>query len=160
MQLPTLVNIPISPDDVLNTIEKLPRTPSEAGLVEVKLKRRFGYKGYHRNEYINPQNIFKALGILKQCGHPDYQQFDDIRQYEERCRINDAENYHLVFDDQEASDDSIMEIEELKVQFVDDSDIDLIQDFEDFEEAYHIKNDPIRKCGFLKIKFSFLISND
>ena len=43
-----LINIPVSPNDVMNTITSLPRTPSEAGLVEVKLKRKLEYKGYHR----------------------------------------------------------------------------------------------------------------
>ena len=33
-----LINIPISEKDVLNTVQSLPRTPNEAGLLEVKLK--------------------------------------------------------------------------------------------------------------------------
>ena len=31
-----LINIPISPEDVVNSVESFPRTPSEAGLLEVK----------------------------------------------------------------------------------------------------------------------------
>ena len=39
-----LINIPIGSDDVLNTLKSLPRTPQEAGLLEVKLKRKLDYK--------------------------------------------------------------------------------------------------------------------
>ena len=38
-----LVNVPVGPQDVLNTIESLPRTPAEAGIipiVPVNLKRK------------------------------------------------------------------------------------------------------------------------
>ena len=88
----------------MNTITNLPRTPSEAGLVEVKLKRKFSYKVYHRNEYINTDNIFKALQILKENGHPDYQNFDDLSLYEKRCKESDPSGYGMVFED---SDDEI-----------------------------------------------------
>ena len=43
-----IINIPIQPQDVLNTIQKLPRTPREAGLLEVKLKRKLEYKNTHQ----------------------------------------------------------------------------------------------------------------
>ena len=35
-----LINIPINTADVLNTLERLPRTPAEAGLLEINLKRK------------------------------------------------------------------------------------------------------------------------
>ena len=56
-----LVNIPITSQDVTNTMKQLPRTPSEGGLIEVKLKRKLEYRGHHKNEYINPEKLFKAL---------------------------------------------------------------------------------------------------
>merc|ERR1711952_438555 len=34
------VNVPIPESSVLNTLEKLPRTPIDAGLISVKLKRK------------------------------------------------------------------------------------------------------------------------
>ena len=43
-----LINIPINSQDVLNTIENIPRTPREAGLLEVKLKRKLKYKNVHQ----------------------------------------------------------------------------------------------------------------
>ena len=72
-----LVNIPIGSADVLNTIECLPRTPREAGLIQVKLKRKLKYENYHKHEYIDTKKIFKALELLKKSGHPYYQFYDD-----------------------------------------------------------------------------------
>ena len=60
-----LVNIPLNDEDVINTIKNLPRTPTEAGLLEVKLKRKMEYKNYHQYEYISPDKIFKSLKYLK-----------------------------------------------------------------------------------------------
>ena len=35
-----IINIPVNEDDIVNTITSLPRTPNEAGLIEVDLKRK------------------------------------------------------------------------------------------------------------------------
>ena len=43
-----LINIPISSEDVANTMQNLPRTPDEAGLLEVKLKRKLDYENCGR----------------------------------------------------------------------------------------------------------------
>ena len=56
-----LINIPIGSDDVINTLSNLPRTPKEAGLLEVKLKRRIEYKSTHQQAYIDPNRIYDAL---------------------------------------------------------------------------------------------------
>ena len=60
-----LINIPINDEDVLNSVNRLPRTPSEAGLVEIKLKRKLEYNNYHKKEYVDPRKIFTALDFLK-----------------------------------------------------------------------------------------------
>ena len=48
-QLPRsrLINIPINDSDVMQTVERLPRTPRQAGLLEIKLKRKIEYNNYH-----------------------------------------------------------------------------------------------------------------
>ena len=43
-----LVNIPINDTDVINTVENLPRTPNEAGILEIKLKRKMSFNNYHK----------------------------------------------------------------------------------------------------------------
>ena len=50
-----IVNIPIKDDDIVNTITSLPRTPEEAGLIEVDLKRKVEYKNSHVKQLINPK---------------------------------------------------------------------------------------------------------
>ena len=82
-----LVNVPVGASDVLNTIQHIPRTPKEAGLIQVKLKRKLEYKNYHKQEYIDPKKIFKTLEHLKRSGHPYYQFYDDSEAYRRRCKV-------------------------------------------------------------------------
>jgi hypothetical protein len=35
-----IINVPITNEDILNTVQSLPRTPKEAGLIGVSLKRK------------------------------------------------------------------------------------------------------------------------
>jgi hypothetical protein len=58
-----LINIPISEQDVLNTVQSLPRTPNEAGLLEVKLKRKMEYKNVHQQSYIDPKKSMMLLSF-------------------------------------------------------------------------------------------------
>ena len=44
-----LINVPVNDEDILNTMEKMPRTPNEAGLIGVALKRKKEYKNSHKN---------------------------------------------------------------------------------------------------------------
>ena len=57
-----LINVPVGPQDILNTVENLPRTPAEAGLipiVPVNLKRKLEYKNSHLTQLIDTKKIFK-----------------------------------------------------------------------------------------------------
>ena len=46
-----LINIPIYEQDVINTIENIPRTPNEAGLLEIKLKRKIDLLKLKSSQY-------------------------------------------------------------------------------------------------------------
>ena len=59
------VNIPIFEADVLKTVESLPRTPTEAGIIPVNLKRKISYKQTHKTQYVSVPKILKALETLK-----------------------------------------------------------------------------------------------
>ena len=76
-----LVNVPVHDDDIPNTIEKLPRTPSEAGIVSMpitaNLKRKMEYRNTHIQQLINPANVYKYLEFLKESGHPGYQFYEN-----------------------------------------------------------------------------------
>ena len=45
------VNVPIFETDVLKTVESLPRTPTEAGIIPINLKRKLSFKNSHKIEY-------------------------------------------------------------------------------------------------------------
>ena len=58
------VLIPLQYDDVLktlNTVSKLPRSPDDAGLVAIALRRKEKYKGAVLHSYINVRKLYEAL---------------------------------------------------------------------------------------------------
>ena len=67
-----IVAVPVNEQDVTNTLESLPRTPAEAGIIPVQLKRKVEYKNCHRDEYIDKNKLFKAIDTLITQGHPYY----------------------------------------------------------------------------------------
>ena len=91
-----LINVPIPEDAILNTVKTLPRTPTEAGIVSVKLKRKLEYKGTHMEQIIDSRKIFKYLNFLQQSGHPGYQFYDDYNAYEYRCERDDPDGFTLI----------------------------------------------------------------
>ena len=56
-----VVNVPSNLDTLVTT---LPRLPSDAGLVQVKLKRKLQYKGHSIYQCINPSSVQKGLQYL------------------------------------------------------------------------------------------------
>ena len=75
-----LVNVPVGPQDVLNTIESLPRTPAEAGIITiipVNLKRKVDYKNNHLAQMIDTRMIYKYLEYLQKLRHQSYKFYDD-----------------------------------------------------------------------------------
>ena len=58
-----IINVPINEKDIINTITHLPRTPMEAGLIEVDLKRKVEYQNSHKKQLIDPQKCFQMLDI-------------------------------------------------------------------------------------------------
>jgi hypothetical protein len=68
-----IINVPINNEDILNTVESLPRTPREAGLIGVSLKRRLEYKNIHKRQLVDPEKIVRMLDLLQKSGNPHYQ---------------------------------------------------------------------------------------
>ena len=83
------VNIPLTDTDIKNTVSQLPRTPDEASLIPVQLKRKQAFRNAHLKEYISPSKIKQALTTLKLLGHKHYQfNFDsDLESFEQRMEI-------------------------------------------------------------------------
>ena len=94
-----VVNVPVNEDDIINTITRLPRTPNEAGLIEVDLKRKVEYQNSHTKQLISPQKCYKMLELLKRMGNPYYQFYDDYNTYSNRCKQTDEKGYRFIFDE-------------------------------------------------------------
>ena len=94
-----LINIPINDDDIMNTLEQMPRTPKDAGLIGVALKRKKEYKNSHKHQLIDPSKLFKMLDKLKRSGNKYYKFYDDYNQYHERCKETDPNGYNVLFVD-------------------------------------------------------------
>ena len=146
-----LINIPVSSEDVINTIEHLPRTPKEAGLLEVKLKRKLEYKNTHQQALIDPERIFKALQFLKNSGHPDYQFYDNYDIYERRCKKREKIKTQFIHDvDVEAILEKEQYLKTIKPipYLTDDEDSDTEDECTDAEDEEYIKKDVVRKFQF------------
>ena len=106
------VCVPIDDQTINETLNQLPRTPSEACIVPIKLKRKKEYKNVHLNEYVDVHKMHRALETLKEYGHPEYQFYEpsDFNIYAERCKLNDPQGYKSLFE--EDSEDDIENIVE------------------------------------------------
>ena len=76
------INISINDDDIINTLGQMPRTPRDAGLVGVALKKEKEYKNSHKKQLIDPNKLFKMFEKLKKNGNKYYQFYDDFNQYQ------------------------------------------------------------------------------
>ena len=148
-----IINVPINEEALLVTVEKLPRTPKEAGLIGVSLKRKLEYKSAYRKQLINPEKIFKMLAMLKSSGNPYYQFYTDYSTFEERCKVEDPDGYDVIFSNERTNAERLLPNDEnhqftdetLSQQLDSDDDIDSDDDENVKEEEHYLKNDPIRK---------------
>merc|ERR1712208_75591 len=65
-----IVNVPIFEQDIITTLESLPRTPDEAGMIAVQLKRKKAYKNNHNEAFIRANLLHSTLITLMIMGHP------------------------------------------------------------------------------------------
>ena len=93
-----VINVPINEHSILNTLEQLPRTPQDAGLIGVALKRKKEYKNTHKHQLVNPDKLFRMLEKLKKNKNPYYQFYDSFNEYENRCKAMDPSGYEVVFE--------------------------------------------------------------
>ena len=161
------VCVPIDDQTVTDTLKQLPRTPLEACIVPIKLKRKKEYKGVHLKEYVNVEKMHDALKTLKNQGHPEYQFYEpsDFENYARRCEEEDPDGYKALFEedsedefeisdpDKESSNNEIVEnnqnidCEEKIDDKVSNASEDEIEEFEKMEEHY-LKVDAVAKEQF------------
>ena len=82
-----LIYVPINENDVLNNLDTVIRTPSEAGILPVKVKRKLEYKQSYQEEYVSIPKIVASLRLLHKLKHPDYTFLTEekINEYEKKC---------------------------------------------------------------------------
>ena len=150
-----VINVPIEEDSVLNTIKQIPRTPDEAGLIGIELRRRKGRETFIKPQLVNPTKIFKMLDKLKSAGNPYYKFYDDYTSFEKRCLENDKTGYEIIFykdDTVEEQLQSLPLLEEFEDEITlspneDKEKEDEIDQAEKDEIEYNTK-DPVRKTQF------------
>ena len=95
--------------DIENTVNCLPRLPTDESLIRVKLKRRLQYKGHQMCQDINPSKVRNALTWLK-ANNP---LFEDIEiDFEE---FNEMDHDQLVHNDQPSDESSSEEESEQEI---------------------------------------------
>ena len=126
-----MVSVPVTKDSVLNTLEQLPRLPSEAGLIEVGFKRKMEYKHSHRQELIDVNKIFEVLKFLKASGHPYYQDFDNFETFKSRCMEKEGHSNEMLFNqadiDVDSEEDTSTEDIEEKENNTDETTLDAVR---------------------------------
>ena len=159
-----MISIPVGPDDIMNTVKQLPRLPTEAGVVPIKLKRKKEYKSHEKSEMIRPEQIFEALRYLRKQRNPYYNFYDDKETYMARCRIKDERGLRLMEDDKDDIEEDLgvptkPELVEVEDQAVGDSDEgeDEMEIAVEEEEA-DIQNDPVRRQHFHYNEYSTLVN--
>ena len=106
-----IVNVPVHENDIVDTMKSLPRTPHDAGIIPVQLKRKKEYKNTHKEEYISVPKIKAALKTLKSMGHKYYQFINesDLDQYQSRCRDLDEDGHNFLFGNDKCEEDVLVE---------------------------------------------------
>ena len=104
-----LVNVPITDQAINTTLPSFPRTPNEAGLIGVSLKRKKELKNTHKQQLISPSRIFNFLDTVKEAGNKFYTDVNTFDTYQRRCKNEDTDGFKLVFGDEDDGDSDIEE---------------------------------------------------
>ena len=164
-----MISVPVGPEDVMNTVKQMPRLPTDAGLIPIKLKRKKEYKSAEKHERIRPEVIFQALRYLRKAGHPLYQFYDDEETYKARCRIKDQRGLQLLEDEDLDLDDDLeedlgkpntpeeIEVDDEAVKASDEEGEDELEIAVEKEEE-DIQNDPVRRQHFNYSEYSALVN--
>ena len=142
-----LINVPINDEDILNTIQNMPRTPNEAGLIGVALKRKKEYKNTHKHQLIDPSKFFRMLNKLQQSGNKHYQFHDDFNAYQVRCRETDRSGYNVMFSTNDDVEETMDPMDTSSKEVCDEI-MDRHDNNEKKVEEEYENNDPVKKYQF------------
>ena len=106
------VNILIGDEDIIETVQavnSLPRSPDQACLIPVQLKRKKIYQNKVLEAFIDPEKLVTAILKLKELGHPGYQEIDINEDFIESARQAAAALFEESDTDEETDGESDQE---------------------------------------------------
>lgn len=127
--------------DTINSINVFPRTPNNAGLIPVQLKKQKDKAStYIEPKLARPDIAIEFLLALKENKNPHYENVnvDTLEAFKRRCYHDDLEGYNELFPE----DAEIMEWQPVEDEFLpedQDEDEDKSSDEEESREAHPIK---------------------
>ena len=62
-----MISVPVPPETVQQNLQQLPRIPSEAGLIEVGIKRKMEYNRSHIKQLINKNCCTHSVHLIYFC---------------------------------------------------------------------------------------------
>ena len=92
-----IVSVPIFEQDIENTLNSLPRTPDQASICKVQLKRKTSMKNSHMDQYISVEKIIKAINTFKQLENKHYKDINIPESYEDFVRSEDPVGFEFLF---------------------------------------------------------------
>ena len=98
----------------MDTLVQLPRTPAEAGLVGISLKRKKEMKNTHYKQMINPDRVFRMLHKLKVAGSPHHQNLHTPESFMLKCSETDEQGFELIFDNLQDLEEDLEDIEDIE----------------------------------------------
>ena len=139
-----IVNVPISKDSRISTIEqmKLPRTPLEGEVIIVELKRKKEYKGSMYKELVNADRIYYFLRKMKEWGNPHFLEILDPADFRKHCEESDPTGFELIYG--EVDEEDCLEKLEIEGDVIMREVVDEVNDGDEENET-----DPIRKNHFV-----------
>ena len=89
------VNVPTEIDTICNV---LPRIPTNAHLVDFKLKRKLSHRGHYMHEYVRPDKVMNAIIWLKN-NNSLYEDVSIIMNWQKQWQQNDRELFEAMIID-------------------------------------------------------------
>jgi len=125
-----VVCVPIPDEEIMKTVNTLPRTKDNDGIVWVNLKRKIDMKNVHKSEMVRPYKVYEALQFLCK-NHPSYKgiKIMDFEEWKNDLFINEEEYEQCNEEDPDIilSDDDV-EMKDIEASNISVEDLKIVED--------------------------------
>ena len=139
------VVIPLDSKDISDTIEKLPRIPSQSGIIDIHWKRQINQRNSHLQAKVCPARIFNALKFLRESGNQYYQDIKSQEEYENQCMVEDPTGFSVIFGDKTGDGLSLIVVDDTAAEPIVELREYLMMKKQSDDEQQLINDDRIRK---------------